>query len=210
MKTPLMLAAAALIVAGCDRPQQATDNRSTDQSKDTIQQSARDAKSAIEKEAESKKDMVEAEAKAAQAKIDAEKARTQAAAADAQTKVNAAADTIRDAGAAGARAQSEVGTLQRPVTAPAPVVTPAETVPSVPTSATADVDQKLVEQVRTALNPAGADASATQAVQVSAAGGVVTLKGNVKTEEEKTRMETAAKAVPGVTKVENQIEVKAE
>jgi osmotically-inducible protein OsmY len=67
-----------------------------------------------------------------------------------------------------------------------------------------------VEQVRAAVTPAGADSSAVQTVQVTAAGGVVTLKGNVKTEEEKTRMETAAKAVPGVTKVENQIEVKAE
>jgi osmotically-inducible protein OsmY len=205
----MLVAAAALIVAGCDRPQEAADNRSTEQTKDTIQETAREAKSDIEKEAEAKKEMVEAEAKAAQAKLEAEKARAQAAAAEAQSKADAAAATIRDAGAAGARSQSEVGTSPQPTTPTTPP-TPADPGTPPPTTTTSDVDQKLVEQVRAAVTPAGADSSSVQTVQVSAAGGIVTLKGNVKTEEEKTRMETAAKAVPGVTKVENQIEVKAE
>ena len=73
-------------------------------------------------------------------------------------------------------------------------------------------EQKLTEQVRTAISSgtAEANADAAKAIQVSASGGTITLKGSVKSEEEKTRIETAAKAVAGVSKVENQLEVKAE
>jgi osmotically-inducible protein OsmY len=214
MKTPMIMAAVALIAVGCDRPQTTADadNRSVDQTKDTIQESAREAKNTIEKEAESKKEMIEAEAKSAQAQIEADKARLKSAGAEGSAKVDAAADNIRNAGAAGVGTQTEVGTS--PGTVPPPV--PAEPVITTPTPAptpnlsTATDDQKLTEQVRTIVAPAGTDANAAQAVQVTAAGGVVTLKGTVKSEAEKTRIETATKAVAGVTKVENQIEVKAE
>jgi hypothetical protein len=212
MKTPMIMAAAALIVAGCDRPQTA-DNRSVDQTKDSIQKSAREAKNAVEKEAESKKEMVEAEAKSAQAKIEADSARLKSAGAEAQGKVEAATENIRNAGAAGARPQTEVGTSPTPVTPPTPVpAEPGTTTPTPPTpnlSAAPD-DQRLTEQVRNIVAPAGADATATPAVQVTAAGGVVTLKGTVKSDAEKSRIETAAKGVAGVTRVDNQIEVKAE
>ena len=80
-----------------------------------------------------------------------------------------------------------------------------------PAAASTEADQKLADQVRTALGgTAEANAEAAKSIQVAASSGTITLKGSVKTEEEKTRIETAAKAVPGVSKVENQLEVKAE
>ena len=206
MKTPLILAAIALIAVGCDQQKQSADTRSLEDNKDSIQKSARAAKSEIEKEASAKKEIIEAEAKSAQARIDAEKARAKAATLDAQSKLDAATQNIRDAGAAGARAQREVGASKNPVQ---PVATPpVEPTVIPPSTATAEADQKLIDQVRTAVVPA--DAIAAPTVQVMATGGVVTLKGMVKTEAEKTRMETAAKGVSGVTQVNNQIEVKTE
>ena len=200
MKTTLILAAIALIAVGCDRQKQ-TDTRSLEQSQDAIQKSARDAKSEIEREARAKKDIVEAEARSAQAQIDAEKARAKAATLDAQSKLDAATQNIRDAGAAGARSVSEIGASKSTV--------PQTTEPVAATTAsTAEADQRLAEQVRTALLPSGAEANAASTVQVSATGGVVVLKGMVKSEAEKARMETAAKGVAGVTRVDNQIEVK--
>ena len=47
-------------------------------------------------------------------------------------------------------------------------------------------------------------------VTVSVKGGTVTLKGTVKSEAEKAELEAKAKAVEGVTAVENHLEVKAE
>jgi osmotically-inducible protein OsmY len=211
MKKSLILAvAAAVIVAvGCNQQKQATNDRTLDAEKDNIQKSAREAKSEVDKQAKSQKDMLNAEAKVAEASIDAEKARAKAEATpNAQAAVDAAAQNIRDAaGAAGARAQSEVGAA-RNVTAP-PATTPP---PAPPASATTDSDQKLSDQVRTAIFGGTAESTtdAAKNIQVSAIGSTVTLKGSVKTEEEKTRIETAAKAVSGVTKVDNQLEVKAE
>ncbi len=204
MKTPLILAAIALIAVGCDQQKQSADTRSLEDNKDSIQKSARAAKSEIEKEASAKKEIIEAEAKSAEAQIDAEKARAKAATLDAQGKLDAATQSIRDAGAAGAKAQSEVGASKNTVQ---PVATPPVEPTVIPPSTTT-ADQNLVDQIRTAVVPA--DASAAPTVQVMAAGGVVTLKGTVKTEAEKTRMETAARSVSGVTQVNNQIEVKTE
>ena len=212
MKTPFILtvAAAAILAVGCDQQKQAINDRSIDSEKDNIQKTAREAKSEVDKQAKAQKDMLEAEAKSAQAKLDAEKARLKAEATpDAQPKVDAAAQNIRDAaGAVGTRVQTETGTDRNPATQPA--VTPATpTAPSITTAT--DADQKLADQVRSVLGgTAEANAEAAKNIQVSASGGTITLKGSVKTEEEKTRIETAAKAIPGVSKVENQLEVKAE
>jgi len=46
-------------------------------------------------------------------------------------------------------------------------------------------------------------------VKVVTSGGVVTLRGPVKTATEKTAIETKAKQVAGVTRVDNQLEVEA-
>ena len=45
-------------------------------------------------------------------------------------------------------------------------------------------------------------------VKIVTTGGKVTLKGVVKTEDEKTTIESKAKATPGVTSVDNQLTVK--
>lgn len=205
MKTPLIIAAAALIAVGCNKDQQAAADRSAD--KDTIQKSVREAKSEVDKEAKAQKEVLDAEAKAARATIDAEKARAKAATTDAQGKVDAAAQNIREAaGSAEAKAQREVGAA---TSAPVPQTDTRAT-----TEKAGDADQKLADQVRSAISggPAGAAANADAAknIEVSASGGVVTLKGTVKTEAEKTQAESQAKSVAGVTKVENQLQVKAD
>jgi osmotically-inducible protein OsmY len=213
MKKTLVLIAATILAVGCDKQRQASNDNSTTSDKSDIRKSVREAKSEVDKQARAQKEILDSEAKAAQAQIDAEKARAKAASTDAQSKVDAASQNIREAaGAASARAQSEVGAARStsPTTAP-----PAEpgVVPATPAPATtATDDQKLADQVRTAVNAGTAEATtdASRNLQVTASSRTVTLKGMVKTEEEKTRIETAAKAVPGVTKVENQLEVKAE
>jgi osmotically-inducible protein OsmY len=204
MKMPLILAAVALMAAGCNPEKQAANDQSRDQRKDSIQKSAREAKAEIEKEARARKQMLDAEARSAQAKLDAEKARAKAESVDAQSKVDAATQSIRDAaGTAAERTQVEIGTAKSQQSPAAPTPTkPAET-------AATGSDQQLADQVRTAIQGGVAEATdASKDVQVSAAGGVVTLKGTVKSEEDKSRLESVAKSVPGVTSVENQLEVK--
>jgi osmotically-inducible protein OsmY len=218
MKRSMILVAATILAVGCDQQRQASNDTTTSSDKSTIRQSARDAKSAVDKEARAQKEMLDKEAKAAQAQIDAEKARAKAAGTDAEQKVDAASQNIREAaGSASTKVQSEVGAAKSdtvaPPTAPAnpSTTSPAIPVPTTPTTATADADQRLVDQVKAALTGgAGAEATAdnTKNIQVSASGGTVTLKGAVKDEEEKSRLEAAAKAVPGVTRVDNQLQVK--
>ena len=208
MKMPLILATAALMAVGCNQQRQAANDQSRDQ-KDSIQKSAREAKAEIEKEARAKKEMLDAEVKSAQAKLDAEKARAKAESVDAQPKVDAAAQRIREAaGTVGEKPQVETGAAKSQQT-PAATATPTPAKPA--ETAATESDQQLADQVRTAVQGGVAEATdASKDVQVSAAGGVVTLKGTVKNEEEKSRIDSAAKAVPGVTKVENQLEVKSQ
>ena len=223
MKTPFILtvAAAAILAVGCDQQKQAI-NRTSDAEKDNIQKSAREAKAEVDKQARAQKDMLDAEAKSAQARLDAEKARVKAEnTPDVQAKVDAAAQNIRDAaGAVGNRIQTETGADRSAIPPTTPAVPPTPSVtPTPPTSTTTapattsnESDQKLADQVRTAISGGAGEANAdvAKAIQVSTSGGTVTLKGSVKSDEEKTRIETAAKAVPGVSKVDNQLEVKAE
>ena len=214
MKNTIVLMAAAILAVGCDQQRQANNNTSTSPEKDQIRQSARDAKSEVDKQARAEKEMLDKEAKAAQAKIDAETARAKAAATDAQSKVDTASQNIRDAAGAGsAKAQSEVGagTSTAPATPPpAEQAAPVTANPATSANAAGDADQKLADQVRTALNggTAEATADASKNVQVSASSGTVTLKGTVTSDAQKTQIETAAKAVSGVSKVVNQLEVK--
>jgi hypothetical protein len=206
MKNTILLVAAAVLAVGCDRQRQTASNDISSEKK-TIRESAREAKNEVEKEAKAQKDWVNAEAKAAQAQIDAEKARAKAAATDAHPKVEAASQNIREAaGAANEKVQREVGTdKSTPPPAPPPVEPSQPAVaPATPTpAATAeDADQKLVEQVRSVVGD-GSEANANLAknLQITAKGGTVTVKGNVKNEADKTRIESAAKAVPGVSQV---------
>ena len=217
MKKTLILFAATILAVGCDQQRQASNDSSTTSDKSDIRKSVREAKSEVDKQASAQKEILDAEAKAAQAQIDAENARAKAAATDAQAKVDAASQNIREAaGSASAKAQNEVGGAK---STPALTAPPAESgtapitpVPASPANTSSTDDQKLSEQVRAAINAGTAEATADAAknIQVSASNGTVTLKGTVKTQEEKTRIETAAKAVSGVTSVDNQLEVKAE
>lgn len=210
MKNTLLVMAAALLVAGCDQQnKQASNDTSSDQ--DAIRQSAKEAKSEVEKQAKAAKDRLDAEAKAAQAQIDAEKARAKAAATDAQTKVETASQNIREAaGAASDKAQREVGAGATTTTPPPsePSATPTPATPS--TTSAPGVDQKLADQVRAAVSGAEANADAAKDLQISATGGTVTVKGKVKSDAEKTRIENAAKAIPGVSQVVMQVEVQPE
>ena len=45
-------------------------------------------------------------------------------------------------------------------------------------------------------------------VKILVEGGAVTLRGPVKSEEEKAKIETLAKQVPGITTTDNQLDVK--
>ena len=223
LKSSLVVAAAAILAVGCDRDRQASNDRALEGNKDAVQKSVREAKSEVDKQAKAQKDILEAEAKSAQAKIDAEKASVRAQNTDAQGKVDTAAQNIRDAGAAGARSASDIGAGRATVTAPpseaAPVTTPPPipTTPSTtptptpaptPTTANSESDQKLTEQVRTAVVGGGDDNAGAKTIQVSVAGGTVTLTGSVASDTEKAQAEQKAKAVSGVTKVENQLQVK--
>ena len=219
MKKTLVLIAATILAVGCDQQRQASNDNSTTAEKSEIRKSVREAKSEVDKQARAQKEILDSEAKAAQAQLDAEKARSKAAATDAQAKVDAASQNIREAaGTAAAKAQSEVGAAKSTTVTPATIppaesgVAPTTPAPTPPANTAATDDQKLADQVRTAINAGTTEATADAAknIQVSASGGTVTLKGTVKTQEEKTRIEAAAKAISGVTKVENQLEVKTE
>jgi osmotically-inducible protein OsmY len=219
MKKTLVLIAAATLAVGCDQQRQVSTDNPTAAEKSEIRKSVREAKSEVDKQARAQKEILDSEAKAAQAQLDAEQARAKAAATDAQAKVDAASQNIREAaGAAATKAQSEVGAAKSTTVTPATIppaesgVPPTTPVPATPANTAATDDQKLADQVRATISAGTTEATADAAenIQVSASGGTVTLKGTVKTQEEKTRIETAAKGVSGVTKVENQLEVKAE
>jgi hyperosmotically inducible protein len=187
------LVAASLFTIGCNRDQQASSDQSLKTDQDSIKKSADAARKDIDAQAKAEKERVDAESKAAQSKIDAAKAETKADAANAQTRVESETKKIQDAaGSAGAKIESQAGQAK----------------------STSDIDQKLTEQVQTTLKGDASDptaaAQAPKDVQVTVLNGVVTLKGTVKTDAEKAALEQKIKAVPGVTKVDNQLTVKAE
>jgi len=189
------LLAASLFTIGCNREQQVGSDKSAKQDQDSIKKSADAAKKDIEAQAKAEKEHVDAESKAAQAKIDAAKAETKADAANAQSRVEADTKKIQEAaGSAGAKVESQAGQAK--------------------STSTSDTDQKLTEQVQSSLKGDASDPTAAgqapKDVQVTILNGVVTLKGTVKTDAEKMALEQKVKAVPGVTRVDNQLTVKAE
>lgn len=197
MRIPVVIAAAALIVAGCDQNRDgatADSQGGVGQSKDQVERSAEQAKDEVERQAKAQKEMLDSQAKAAQAQIDAEKAKAEAATTDADAKVNQASQQIRDAaGNAGAQAQQAVGT-------------PPPATGTDGGTSTANMDQQLTQQVQTALKNAQQD----QNVQVTVSNGKATLTGTAKSDAEKQQIEASAKQVSGVTSVDNQIKVEAQ
>lgn len=69
-------------------------------------------------------------------------------------------------------------------------------------------DIKLAAAVRRAIVKDKSLSTMAHNVKIVASQGVVTLRGPVKTEDEKARVETTVKAVAGVNSVDNQLDVK--
>jgi osmotically-inducible protein OsmY len=200
LTTLAVIVAASTAIIGCNKQGQVNTDRQTERTssgtgeKREIRKSASNAKDQIDAQAKAEKERIDAEAKAAQARIDAERAQANAQAKENRSSIEAERQNIQEAaGAATSKIKAEGQTSETSTT----------------TTRTSDADQRLVQQVETALG-GGTDANAEggRNIQVTASGGTVTLKGAVKSDAEKTRVESAAKSVPGVTRVDNQIEVK--
>lgn len=69
-------------------------------------------------------------------------------------------------------------------------------------------DIKVAAAVRKAIVADDSLSTTAHNVKLVAAGGVVTLRGPVKNAAERARVEEIAKGAPGVTSVENQLDVK--
>lgn len=69
-------------------------------------------------------------------------------------------------------------------------------------------DIKLAAAVRRAIVKDKSLSTMAHNIKVVASQGVVTLRGPVKTEDEKARVEAAVKAVAGVNSVDNELDVK--
>jgi len=69
-------------------------------------------------------------------------------------------------------------------------------------------DLKITQQIRQAVMANDSLSFTAKNVKIITAGGKVTLRGPVKTAEERSSIEAAARRIAGVTQVDNQIEVK--
>jgi hyperosmotically inducible periplasmic protein len=71
-----------------------------------------------------------------------------------------------------------------------------------------ETDLKITQQIRKAVMGNNSLSFTAKNVKIITIGGKVTLRGPVKTAQERTAIEDAARKVAGVTQVDNQIEVK--
>ncbi len=97
------------------------------------------------------------------------------------------------------------------VTGTAPAATPATGNTAMNTAGTPadpEADKKLSAAVQKTLESDKKLSAAAKTISIAASGAKVTLTGTVKSEAEKTAVATKAKATPGVTDVDNQLEVK--
>lgn len=101
--------------------------------------------------------------------------------------------------------------------APPPASYPSQTLPTTSSSSmrmNSDMqsnnkdDVKLAAAVRRAIMKDSSLSTAAHNVKVMAANGTVTLRGSVKSDDEKSKVETAARSVDGVQQVENNLDVK--
>ena len=210
MKKILVIAAAALMAAGCNRDN--TANESAGAQKDAVKANAdaqKDAlnaqKDAVAKQASQQKDAIEAQAKAEKTQIEAQKDQV-----DAQAK---AAKAQADAQAKAADAQGKA------VNESAGAGATGASASSGATTDSSNSDSLIKAKVRAALlgnsadlsNPASVSANpnAPKDLNVDVSNGKVTLKGNVASDAAKMDCEQRAKQVAGVTSVDNQLEIKA-
>ena len=70
-----------------------------------------------------------------------------------------------------------------------------------------EADRKITQEVRQAITSDDSLSTNAQNVKIISNDGTVTLRGPVKSEKEKQEIETKAKQVAGVKKVDNQLEV---
>lgn len=70
-----------------------------------------------------------------------------------------------------------------------------------------ETDRTITQNVRQAITSDDALSTDAKNVKVITSDGTVTLRGPVKSEQEKTQIEAKAKQVAGVKKVDNQLEV---
>ncbi len=203
MKKILVVAAAALVMAGCNREN--TANESAGAQKDAVKANAnaeKDAlnaqKDAISKQASQQKDQINAQAKAEKEQINAKKDEV-----DAQAK----------AAKADADAQAKVANAQGKAVNESAGATTA-------TAEAGNSDSLIKAKVRAAIlgnssdssNPASVSANpnAPQNLNVDVSNGKVTLKGSVANDQAKMDCEQRAKQVAGVSAVDNQLEIKAQ
>lgn len=69
-------------------------------------------------------------------------------------------------------------------------------------------DVKLAAAVRRSLTKDSSLSTSAHNVKVMASGGAVTLRGPVKSDDEKSRVESIARGVSGVSQVTNELEIK--
>jgi osmotically-inducible protein OsmY len=80
--------------------------------------------------------------------------------------------------------------------------------PMTPTDQGDGSDLKITAAVRRAVVAEKGLSAAAKNVKIITSGGRVTLRGTVKSDEEKSKLEAKAMATPGVTYVDNQLDVK--
>lgn len=197
MKTIVILAATALVAVGCnqrdskvgdtsrrDQIEQSKDAQQAalNEKKESIENSADRAQREVSAQAKAEKQRIEAEADARQAQVDAQK-REIAAEARAD-KADLAANQRIDEAAGAFNEKNYTGKTEG--------------------------DRSLAEKIRDSFkNTFGADKSdSAKNVKVMSLNGKVTLTGTVSTQAQKDNMEEQVKKVPGVTSVDNQLEVK--
>ena len=71
-----------------------------------------------------------------------------------------------------------------------------------------EADRKITQAIRQAVIKDSSLTMTAKNVKIITAGGMVTLRGPVKSAEEKTKIDALAKAAAGEAKVDNQLEVK--
>ncbi len=71
-----------------------------------------------------------------------------------------------------------------------------------------EADRKITQQIRQAVVADGSLSMMAKNAKIITINGVVTLKGPVKSDQERASLEAAAKRVAGVSKVDNQLEIK--
>lgn len=203
MKTLAILAVASLALVGCDQ-QQDTMNEAAGSAKDQIEQASdaqkealNEQKRSIEQSADQSQDQISAQARAEKERLESQ-ADAQQAQLDAQKKqVEAQADAAKaDADAQAKQADADSGRVDEAAGAATPS-----------TLGATETDRALSKQVHESLKSQNTELTG---VTIMAADGKITLRGTVASEAQKDALEAQAKAVSGVTSVDNKLEVKSE